>query len=376
MIKNILFTALGLLAVIGLLGGAKIMQFVAMAKAGESMVLPPTVVSSSTVESQHWEVTLPSVGSLEAVQGVTINAEIPGRVASIHFKAGSQVKAGDLLVQQDISSEEAQLRAAEATVALTKSNLERASELYNKNVTSKLEFDTADARYKEAVAQADTIRTTIAKKTIVAPFDGKLGIRLVNLGQDLNSGDPIVSLQAFDPIFVNFYLPQRELPKLAPGQEVRLMSDAVPDKVFTGKLTAINPEVDPSTRNVRVQATLDNKKLELMPGMFASVEVVLPVEDDVLAVPVTAISYATYGDSVFIVEEQTDPETGEKKLVASQQFVQLGRTLGDYVEIEAGLDAGATVVSAGVFKLRNDAPIAINNETRPQFSLNPHPNDS
>lgn len=374
--KNILFTIFGLLAVVGLLGGTKALQFMTLMKAGESMVLPPTVVSSSPVETQHWEITLPSVGSLEAVQGVTITAEVPGRVASIHFDAGSTVKAGELLVQQDISSEKAQLRAAEASVALTKSNLERATELFNKKVTSKLEFDTAEARYKEAVAQADTIRTTIAKKTIVAPFDGHLGIRLVNLGQDLNSGAPIVSLQQFDPIFANFYLPQKELPKLKPGLEVRLTSDAVPGKVFTGKLTAINPEVDSSTRNVRLQATLDNKNKELLPGMFAKVEVVLPAENNVIAVPVTAVAYATYGDSVFIVEEQQDPDTGEKKLVASQQFVRLGRTRGDYVQIEAGVEPGATVVSAGVFKLRNGAPIAINNETRPEFSLNPQPNDS
>ncbi len=374
--KNILFTIFGLLAVVGLLGGTKALQFMTLMKAGESMVLPPTVVSSSPVETQHWEITLPSVSSLEAVQGVTITAEVPGRVASIHFDAGSTVKAGELLVQQDISSEKAQLRAAEASVALTKSNLERATELFNKKVTSKLEFDTAEARYKEAVAQADTIRTTIAKKTIVAPFDGHLGIRLVNLGQDLNSGAPIVSLQQFDPIFANFYLPQKELPKLKPGLEVRLTSDAVPGKVFTGKLTAINPEVDSSTRNVRLQATLDNKNKELLPGMFAKVEVVLPAENNVIAVPVTAVAYATYGDSVFIVEEQQDPDTGEKKLVASQQFVRLGRTRGDYVQIEAGVEPGATVVSAGVFKLRNGAPIAINNETRPEFSLNPQPNDS
>lgn len=368
--KNILLTLFGLFVVLLIVGGIKGLQIVSIVEAMEDMAMPPSVVGSSPVETQEWEQTLSSVGDLEAVQGVVVAADLPGRVVKLEFKAGAYVEAGAPLIQQDISSEMAQLRAAEASVALAKSNLDRSSELLRKQVVSKSDFDSADANYKSAVAQADNIRTTITKKTITAPFNGRLGIRMVNLGQDLAAGTPIVTLQTMDPIFVNFYIPQQDLPKIKLDTEVRITTDAVPGRTFVGSITAINPEVDTSTRSVRVQATLENTDNHLLPGMFTKVKVVLPETRTVLAVPQTAIAYATYGDSVFVVTEK------DGNLIARQQFVRLGKTMGDYVEIEKGLNAEDEVVSSGVFKLRNNAPIEINNDVKPEFEQMPTPEDS
>ncbi len=374
--KFVIAISVGVLLVVLAIVAVKGSQIMALIKMGESNQMPPTIISATEVVSQEWEQSLKTVGTLEAVQGVVVTADLPGRVTEILFKAGAEVRAGDVLVRQDITSEKAQLRAAEASVALAKSNLDRVDALYNKKVSSKSEFDAADARYKEAVAQADNIRSMIDKKTVKAPFAGRLGIRLINVGRDLGTGDAIVSLQAVDPIYVNFSLPQRDLPKISLGLKVRLTTDAVANKVFHGELTTINPEIDPVTRSVRVQASLDNKDLSLLPGMYAKLDVVLPEANKVLAVPATAISYATYGDSVFVVAQEEDEESGETKQVARQQFVRLGQRLGDFVAIEAGVSEGDTVVSTGVFKVRNGAPVVINNEAQPDFKENPQPADS
>lgn len=366
-------------AVVGLvvvIGGVKAAQIMTLMGMGESMVMPATAVTATEVLEQDWEQTLRSVGTLEAVQGVVVTADVPGRVTEILFEAGSEVKQGDVLIRQDTSSERAQLRAAEASAVLAKINLDRITALLKNNVSSQAEFDTADARYKEAVAHADTIRTNIDKKTVKAPFDGRLGIRLVDIGSDLATGSPIVSLQNIRPILVNFSLPQRDIPKLAAGLQVRLESDAVAGKVFDGEISVINSEVDASTRNVRVQARFDNSEGDLLPGMYANVKIILPDVESVLAVPATAISYATFGDSVFVVAEEKDEKTEAIKLVARQQFVRLGRARGDYVAIEAGVDAADTVVSTGVFKLRNGMEVEINNAAQPTFSLNPEPEES
>lgn len=374
--KKVLVTAVGLVALLAFIAGAKAMQIMTLIDLGASMVMPPTVVGASEVKEQEWEQTLNAVGSLEAMRGVVVTADNPGRVTDIHFVAGAQVKAGDILISQDTSNESAQLRSAQASAALAKSDLDRNKELLAKGAASKSQYDSAEATYKQAVAQVDDIRSTILKKSVRAPFDGRLGIRQINLGQDLGTGDPIVSLQAVDPMFVNFFLPQQDLSKLDIGLEVRVTSNAVPDESFIGKITAINPEIDPSTRNVRVQATLENSKEKLLPGMFTNVKVVLPASEKVLAVPVTAVAYATYGDSVYVVTESVDEKTGKKQLVAQQHFVRLGRALGDFVAVEKGIDPGVKVVSTGVFKLRNGAPIAINNESTPEFKTAPQPEDS
>jgi len=374
--KKYLVSIAGLLGIVLVIVGVKGSQFFSLYKMAETMVMPPTVISSMPVQEQSWEQTLNTVGTLEAVQGVVVTADMPGRVTEILFKAGAEVNAGDVLIRQDTSSEQAQLRAAEASVALAKTNLDRIEALLAKKVSSKSEFDTSEARYKEVVAQADNIRTSIDKKTVKAPFAGRLGIRLINVGSDLGTGSSIVSLQAVDPIYVNFSLPQRDLSMLQLGLEVRLETDAVPGKAYSGKISAINPEIDPVTRSVRVQASLSNEDLSLLPGMYANLRVVLPETEQVLAVPVTAVAYATFGDSIFVIAEEKDEKSGKMQQVARQQFVRLGKTRGDFVAVAAGVSASDTVVSTGVFKLRNGAPVIINNEALPDFSLNPDPEDS
>ncbi len=373
MIKNLIFTALVLMAGIGLLAGAKVVQIQDLIQAASTMSPPPASVATVEALEQQWEVTLASVGTVEAVQGVMISADIPGRVVSIEFEPGAMVKAGDVLIRQDISSEQAQLRAAEATAALAKANLTRVKELVDKKVASQAELDTVIARHKEAMAAADTYRTTIAKKTIVAPFDGHLGLRQVNLGQDLASGTPIVSLQAIEKLQVNFSLPQQNIAAIKAGLEVRLTTEALGQQErVVGRVTAIDPQVDAATRSIQVQAEFDNHEQLLLPGMFVSVEVLMPEMDTVLAVPKTAISYATFGDSVFVIE----PGEQAGQVVAKQHFVQLGRSKGDYVAITKGISVGSRVVSAGVFKLRNGAPVAVNDEVQPNYQVAPTPNDA
>lgn len=374
--KRILFSILGLLLVLGILAGIKGLQISTMMANNSSFTPPPETVTTAQARPESWETTLPAVGSLEAVQGVTVAAELPGKVTRIDFTPGALIEEGALILQQDISSEEAQLHAAEASAALARANFERLSLLIETNAVSRAAYDEGEAQYKQAVAQANTIRATIAKKTIRAPFSGRLGIRLVNLGQTLKEGEPIVSLQALDPIFVNFMLPQQEMARIKAGLPVRITSDALPGKTVTGKITAINPQADSATRNVRVQATAANKEESLRPGMFATVAVALPAQSKALVIPATAVLYAPYGDSVFVVEEQKNEKTGESGLALRQQFVRLGERRGDFVAIISGLDAGATVVSTGVFKLRNGQSVVVDNALNPEFSLNPKPNNS
>ncbi len=374
--KRILLSLLGLLLVIGILAGVKGLQIFKMMGKKESFTPPPETVTTAQAHPDSWDTSLPAVGSLEAVQGVTIAAELPGKVVHIAFTPGTQVQAGSILLQQDTSSEEAQLQAAEASAALAKVNFERLRQLIETNAVSQAALDDGEAKHKQAVAQTLEIRAAIAKKTIRAPFSGRLGIRLVNLGQILKEGDPIVSLQAMDPIFVNFMLPQQELSRIQPGFSVRITSDALPGQTVAGKITAINPQADNATRNVRVQATAANKEERLHPGMFAAVAVVLPAKNQVLIIPATSVLPAPYGDSVFVVEEKTNEKTGKPGQVVRQQFVRLGEKRGDFVAIASGLDAGATVVSSGVFKLRNGQGVLINNALNPKFSLNPKPDNS
>jgi membrane fusion protein (multidrug efflux system) len=319
---------------------------------------------------------LTAVGSLEAVQGVIVTAELSGKVERIGFEPGTKVKTGELLVQQDISAENAQLRAAEANLTLANIDLERKRKLLAQRTISRSEYDNAEAQFKQAAAQADTIRAAVKKKTIRAPFDGRLGIRLVNMGQVLKEGDPIVSLQSIDPIFVNFSLPQQQLAQVTSGLTVQVTTDALPGQVVDGKITAINPQVDTATRNIQMQATVANPEERLRPGMFVNVAVVLPARKDVLAIPATAVLYAPYSDSVFVVEEKKEEKKGQPGQVVRQKFVRLGEKKGDYVAVVSGLEEGDTVVSTGVFKLRNGQSVVVDNAVTPEFKLNPEPEES
>jgi membrane fusion protein (multidrug efflux system) len=374
--KTVILCVLGVAVLIAVLGGVKGLQIKRMTAQGEQFVMPAETVNAAVVKSITWPTELAAVGSLEAVQGVVVTAELPGKVVKIAFEPGSAVKAGDLLVQQDITSEVAQLRSAEATMELARLNLVRAKELLPENVITRSSFDNADAEYKQAAAQADTIRATIAKKTIRAPFAGRLGLRLVNLGQTLEGGDPIVSLQSMDPIFANFQLPQQELGKIRRGLKVKLATDALPGTIIEGTITAINPQVESTTRNIRIQATVANTREQLRPGMFVNVAVVLPEVQKVLAIPATAVLYAPYSDSVFVVEAQPDKKEKGSSNVLHQQFVRLGKKRGDYIAVQSGLKEGDTVVSTGVFKLRNGQAVVVDNTLAPEFSLTPAPKEA
>jgi membrane fusion protein (multidrug efflux system) len=373
--KAILFSIVGLIILVGVLGGVKGMQIKRMIAQGEAYVPPPAPVTTAVVQSASWPSELTAVGSLEAFQGVMVTAELSGKVVKIAFEPGSAVKAGDLLVQQDTTSETAQLRSAQASMELARLNLERAKELLPANVITRSSYDNVDAEFKQAAAQVDAIQATIAKKTIRAPFAGRLGIRQVNLGQTLNDGDPIVSLQSMDPIFVNFQLPQQELAKIQQGLMVKLTTDALPGKVVKGTITAINPQVDSATRNIRIQATVANKDERLRPGMFVNVAVALAEARAVLAIPSTAVLYAPYSDSVFIVEEKKSDGSAGGGSVVRQQFIRLGDKRGDYIAIVSGLKEGQTVVSTGSFKLRNGQSVVVDNTLSPEFKLAPKPEE-
>jgi membrane fusion protein (multidrug efflux system) len=376
MIKRIILTVFGVLLLVGALAGIKSLQIGKMVAAGNQMAPPPTPVTTAEVLKQTWESLLASVGSLEAVQGVMVTAELPGKVVRITFEPGSMVAAGDILVSQDTTSEAAQLRAAEASLTLAKIDRDRKKILLSKNTISQSEYDNADAQYKEAGAQADNIRSVIRKKNIRAPFSGRLGIRLINLGQNLKEGEAIVSLQTIDPIFVNFSLPQQQLAQIQPGLTVRVTTDAFPGQVIEGHITAINPQVDTATRNVQLQATVANPEERLRPGMFVNVSLVLPVEKNVLAIPATSVLYAPYSDSVFIVDDNKEKENEPPGKIVRQQFVRLGEKRGDYVAVVSGLEEGQTVVSTGVFKLRNGQPVSVDNTLTPEFKINPEPEES
>ncbi len=372
--KFVFLVIVGLVVVAGALTGIKALQIGRMA--AQVKQPPPEIVTTAVAQAQIWESTLTAVGSLVAVQGVVIAAEMSGKVVAIAFEPGSMVKAGDLLIQQDIAAEEAELRAAEATAGLTKLTLERARRLLAEGTFSQAEFDKADADHKQARAQIDNIRAVIAKKTVRAPFTGLLGIRLVNLGQMLSPGDQIVSLQSLDPIYANFSLPQQQLTRIRPSLKVRVATDALPGEVIEGAVTAINPQVETATRNIMVQATVPNRNQHLRPGMFVNVTVLLPEQDKVLVIPSTAVLNAPYSDSVFIVEHAAGDKQGASDKVARQQFVKLGERRGDFVAVIAGLKEGEMVVSTGVFKLRNGQAVTVDNTLSPEFKLSPTPKDS
>jgi membrane fusion protein (multidrug efflux system) len=371
MVKKIFVTAAGLLLVLGFLVGTWGSQIATLVAASKQTRTPSDAVATTIAKRNQWRPVVGAVGTVTAVQGVTVSAQMPGNVAEIAFESGAVVNQGDLLLRLDTSVEEAQLRAAEAAVALAKLNIERARGLLEKTSISQSEYDAADAQFKQATAQVDNIRAVIGKKTIRAPFGGRLGIRLVNLGQTLREGDNIVSLQSMDPVYVNFFLPQQSLASAAVGQDVAVTSDAAPGKTLAGKVTAIASEIDAATRNVKIQATLANPGEVLRPGMFVNVSVFETTPRDVLIVPATAIIYASYGNSVFVVVKESDGS-----LTAKQHFVQVGETRGDFVEIVKGIEDGVEVVTTGAFKLRNGSKVTVDNSNVPVAKENPTPTDS
>ena len=363
-----------LVAVVLILVGIKAAQIRSMINAGKSFAPPPESVTSAKVEASQWESSRSAVGTLVAVRAVTVASEVPGLVRRIGFDSGAVVRRGEVLVELDASTEQAQLTAAKADAELARATLERSRTLRASDYSSAAELDASDARAKQTVANVAMLQATIAKKTIRAPFDGRVAIRQVELGQVLSPGTLIASLQSIQPIHVDFWLPQQALTDLAPGMKVRLRTDVFPQQSWEGAVTTINPEVDVSTRNVRVRGTLPNPDGRLRPGMFANVDVISPEKRPVLVIPATAVIYAPYGDSVFALEEKKNP-AGQATLVARQKFVRLGERRGDLVAVVSGLTAGETVVSSGAFKLRNGATVVVRNDLAPSAELAPKPVD-
>jgi membrane fusion protein, multidrug efflux system len=370
----IFFALLGLGLIVLIIGGVKFLQIRKMMASKPPM--PVETVSSAEVKEVDWAPILSSVGSVSAVQGATVATELGGTVTEIGFENGAIAKKGDLLIRLDASSEEAQLLSADSDAELAEADVERSRDLATRKVISKAELDAAEAKAAQKKAGADNMRAMISKKEIRAPFDGQLGIRQVNIGQMINSGQQVVQIQALDSVYVDFALPQQRIAQLKPGLEVRMTTDAIADRQFRGKLTAINPAIDVVTRNVTLQAILENKDHALRPGMFAKVEVVLPEEHSTLIIPGSAVSYAPYGDSVFVIEKKKDEKTGQEMQMIRQQFVRIGEARGDFVSVTTGLKPGQIIVGTGVFKLRNGMAVTINNDLAPKLQENPKPADT
>src|SRR6266581_857432 len=367
--------AIGLLvAIVIFVFGIKALQIGKMMRSPK--VMPSITVTSAPVTEEDWAPMLSAVGSVSAAQGAVVATELGGTISEIRFENGAEAKKGDVLIRLDASQEEALLRSAEAEAELARTDLERARDLVSKKVISKAEIDAAESKFNRLNAIVDQMHSNIAKKTIVAPFDGELGIRQVNVGQMINAGQQVIALTSLDRVYVDFALPEQNVSKLTKDLEVSVRADALPGREFKGKLTAINSMVDPITRNVPLQATLENPDHALRPGMFAKVDVMLPETKKTIVIPGSAVSYAPYGDSVFVIEKQKDPKSGQESLVLRQQFVRIGEVRGDVVAVKQGLKPGQEVVGTGVFKLRNGMAVTINNDLAPKPELNPAPADT
>jgi membrane fusion protein (multidrug efflux system) len=372
---------LALLIVIGALSGIKVQQIKQLIGFGEQMQAmgpPPETVGSMKVESKTWEASIAAVGSIAGEQSVALAAEVPGTVTKIHFESGKVVKRGQPLVELEASTENAQVRAVQARLTLAKTNLDRTKQLVDANAIPRAEYDTMVSQYATAQSELAALRAQIANKTIRAPFDGRTGIRAVNIGQYLAPGTQITTLESLGGMYVDFSLPQQQLGSVAVGNKVRVTVSK--DVTIDGTIAAIDPTVEASTRNIKLRAQIPEHGDKLRSGMYVTVEVLLAARDSVVAVPAMAVVRATYGDSVFIIEDKpagtpglAQTPDGKPVQIARQQFVKLGPARGDFIAVVKGLAAGQTVVSEGAFKLRNNAPIVVDNRVKPKAELDPKP---
>ena len=372
--KRMFLMLLAVAVFVAAVGAIKYRQVRGAIAQASSFQPPPEAVTTTIAKQEEWSSTVSGIGTVTAVQGVTVSADLPGIVEKITFESGRMVRAGDVLVKLDTSQEEAQLTAAESQRDLARLNLDRMRGLKESGVISVADYDRAAAEFKQGDARVGEIRATIARKTIRAPFSGLLGLRKVNLGQYLNGGDPVVPLQSLRPVYVTFAVPQQEMARLRPGTPVHLTIEGTVAKPV-GKITAVDSIVDPATRNVQIQATFENADGRLRPGMFVESQVVLGASQQVVALPASAISYAPYGNSVFLVEDVKGPD-GKSYRGVRQQFVKLGGARGDQVAVLSGVKPGEEVATSGVFKLRNGAAVLVNNKVQPGNSSTPRPEDS
>lgn len=382
-----LMAVVGLLLVIGVLAGIKVGQVKSMIHAGQSFVPPPESVTSTPVVAVSWQARRSAIGSLVAVHDVVLGAELPGMIREVTFDSGKTVRRGAVLVKLDTTNEEAQLASATADAALAVTTLERARALRQGGANTPADLESAEARAKQTEAIVANLRATIDKKTIRAPFEGRIAIRQVERGQVVSPGTPIATLQSVDPIYAEFSLPQQALAELKVGQAASLRVDSFPGRSWEGAVSTINSEVDASTRNIRVRATFPNKDGVLRPGLFVNVDVKGSDIRRVLVIPATAVVYAPYGDSVFVLEPpkpepaQAEPAAkgpagGKPALVAQPRFVRLGERRGDLVVVASGLKEGEAVVGNGAFKLRKGVAVVVNNALAPSVDVDPRPTEN
>ena len=388
--------AIGLsLVVIGVLAGTKYAQISSLIHFGQAAQAagpPPEAVGTAVAKGGAWESVLEAVGSVATARGVTISNEIPGVVHAIRFESGAKVRAGQVLVELDAGVERAQLASLQARRDLATNTATRTRRLEAGGASTKAQLDADEAQLKTVSADAQALEAQIQKKTLRAPFAGKLGIRSVNLGQYLNPGTAITVLESLEAVYIDFTMPQQEVARVPVGTPVRIVLPGTqPPQTLAGQIAAIDPNVDPVTRAVKLRASVrDDEKNgdKLRPGMFVNVSVVLPERANVVFVPATAIMRAPYGNSVYIVEDRkSDPSgsmtgtmtgamtgpDGKPAKIARQQFVRVGMSRGDFVAIEEGVTAGQEVVMLGAFKLRNGAPVMVNNQTTISPSQTPTP---
>ena len=332
-------------------------------------------VSETTVKTEFWQTILKAIGTLRAYRGVDVTTEIPGLVREIHFKSGEFVKEGEILIELNADSEIAHLKSLEALIKLAEITYARDQKQWKVHAISKAVLDTDLFDLESKNAQRDEQKALIEKKIIRAPFSGRLGITFVNIGQYLNAGDNIVTLQTVAPILVDFTFPQQSISQIKTGQEVTLKVDSYSDKVFKGVVSAINPKVDPETRNVQIEARISNSDTDLLPGMFVSLELLAGNPKSYLTLPQTAISFNPYGEIVYRVHETGKDEKGNPQFVVYQSFVTVGETRGDQIAILKGIKEGDRVVTSGQMKLKNKAPIVINNSVTPSSMADPRVTD-
>lgn len=375
MLKRMFLMLIVTAVLVAALGFVKFRQFQAAAGQAAAFQPPPEAVTTLVAQQETWPSTLGAIGTIAAVQGVTVSADLPGIVDRISFDSGRAVDQGDVLVQLDTRQEQAQLTAVEAQRDLARQNFDRMQALVEERAISRADYDRAEAEHKQADARVGEIRATIDRKTIRAPFSGMLGLRQINLGQYLTAGDAVVPLQSLHPIYVNFGVPQQDAGQMQVGRQVRITTADLGGAELVGRLTAIDSVVDETTRNVQVQATLANRQGKLRPGMFVQTHVVLGASRPVTPLPASAISYAPYGDSVFVVTDLKG-QNGQTYRGVRQQFVKLGGARGDQIAVISGVDPGEEIVTSGVFKLRNGAAVLVNNKVQPANKRAPKPEDS
>lgn len=366
-----------MLAIVLVLGGIKFLQIRRAIQQHSKFLPPPEAVTITRVKMDSWREVFATVGSFAAVKGATLGTQEAGNVVRVAFESGARVIQGQVLLELDRSVEEANLQGASARLELAKQNLARAQTLKSQSAVSLANYEEAQARVKQGEAEVRSIRGVIERKTILAPFSGRAGIRAVNVGQYVNAGTPLVPLYAVDPIHFNFSVPQQIAPTLRDSKEqVAISVDAFPGRTFQGVVTAVNPNINEITRSVEVQATIANPNEEILPGMFGEISLELGVAKEVAAIPVTSVQYAPYGNSVFVVQRAAPEKTSAEVTTVRQQIVQLGSKRGDFVSVTKGLEAGDEVVTLGSFKLRPGATVAVRSDQQVPASEQPSVKDS